>query len=858
MSDHEAPIDALADAPTVHDDAPETTSNGVDGKSLSAKLTQAVEDKDINEAKKILESQEALGQKAISDVDRIDSLTPFLDAVYSEHLEMVEMFLSHKAELASQKDELGHNAFHHAAGNDQTEVMEALLRMNAALLNTRGLLQWTALIRASYEGKLKAVGYLLSKGAEIAARDVYGKDALYIAASKGHCDVVQALFEGGARVIALPPFVENAPHAACYKGHVKYGPQRIMQHTKFHSLSSLRDYLGRRVDEGYRSQHIEPKSMGLSTPEAEEEHQVPAGEYELRWIHLPINDLQALENLTVAISQERNVPNKEHRPLAEFLRRSWAQLPAGGKKAYMKPHCVQQEPDSEARGTFTPKSHLKKATDPLKQPTNELVNSSGIYRGARVALYMPYISWTLPPPPDVDPLRASSERMVNDNHMQPEIVPEHTSMTLDQYYYASLDNTEERDKDQVLSRYITKIKQQVKGDDTKHDTNCNAPENNAAHTPDTPTEILVVNQLWLWGLDDKTLIIGTTREAPGSDNSFMQNMLDALRSQSKGSEVSAQSMIELILSVSVGYFDRRRIDVNGTKVSPLEVFSNSIRLVRNQEATLYQSFKESVNAAKNQRLSRMERTKNAASTDDKSQGEHDNEHQDITEETELLQEIKDICDELNILKNLAEDQERVWRVACKSKLASHSLSTYTTPTEVKDNIMEMIHEAKVVRQSIDSLLDLKQKQANLIEARFARQQAENTAKQAETTARQAENSARQSEIIMVFPMVTIVFLPLSFLTSLFALNISSFPHKGDEVAYQGWWIFPILFGTSAIVSGLFMIVAFQASAFKGFKEMDWSQRKETIKQMFQRTNTAPVAPDSEKKQEQSVHGDTNV
>ncbi|PYH78290.1 hypothetical protein BO82DRAFT_357535 [Aspergillus uvarum CBS 121591] len=49
---------------------------------------------------------------------------------------------------------------------------------------------------------------------------------------------------------------------------------------------------------------------------------------------------------------------------------------------------------------------------------------------------------------------------------------------------------------------------------------------------------------------------------------------------------------------------------------------------------------------------------------------------------------------------------------------------------------------------------------------------------------------------MVFTIVTIVFLPLSFLTSLFALNIAVFP----ESPYPNQWIFPILFGCSAAFS----------------------------------------------------------
>ncbi|CEN60548.1 hypothetical protein ASPCAL02984 [Aspergillus calidoustus] len=123
----------------------------------------------------------------------------------------------------------------------------------------------------------------------------------------------------------------------------------------------------------------------------------------------------------------------------------------------------------------------------------------------------------------------------------------------------------------------------------------------------------------------------------------------------------------------------------------------------------------------------------------------------------------------------------------------------------------MIKEAEVVQKSIGTLLDHKQKQANTMEAKSTRKQAQDTAKQTDT--------------IVIFTVVAIVFLPLSFLTSLFALNISTFPHQGDALAYQGWWIFPILFGVSIIVSGSFMTVAFKANTLKSVLTEAWHQLK---------------------------------
>lgn len=58
----------------------------------------------------------------------------------------------------------------------------------------------------------------------------------------------------------------------------------------------------------------------------------------------------------------------------------------------------------------------------------------------------------------------------------------HKPVTLDQYYYPTIADTDERDKDQVLSKFLDK---QGKQSDRK---------------------ILMVNQLWIWIIDESMTI----------------------------------------------------------------------------------------------------------------------------------------------------------------------------------------------------------------------------------------------------------------------------------------------------------------------------------------------------------------
>lgn len=95
-----------------------------------------------------------------------------------------------------------------------------------------------------------------------------------------------------------------------------------------------------------------------------------------------------------------------------------------------------------------------------------------------------------------------------------------------------------------------------------------------------------------------------------------------------------------------------------------------------------------------------------------------NPYYDIREEMNLLREIKDICDELNILKNLYEDQELVWKQAFKMPLGDQEglASEVYPPTELRWELEELIAEAVEVQRAINTLLDLKQQQSNIAEA----------------------------------------------------------------------------------------------------------------------------------------------
>ncbi|KAJ5701245.1 hypothetical protein N7488_008793 [Penicillium malachiteum] len=519
--------------------------------------------------------------------------------------------------------------------------------------------------------------------------------------------------------------------------------------------------------------------------------------------------------------------------------------------------------------------------------------------------------------------------------------PIHTSLTLDQYYYTSLSDTMKRDRSQVVGRYFERLRKNLaeSSKEGNHDGRAIDKVVNSVAEP----QILMVNQLWLWTLHDDLIITSTTQQPTDFDPNFLQRALRVLRDQSGNSTFTARQIVDFILHTARDLFDAQEIETRPStqeRKSPLEIFRESLQSIRDEEADLFTRFMNSLGPNKNkpnpfkgsdpsklpsdqnQELDQLNpqvataenQARESTGSGRSILGFHgslrdrfrkwkknitestaNNRYEDIHREIDLLYQVKDILDELNMLKNLAQDQEHIhslwkgielgkgkdagtgrmkvekmdiemkkrdieieWKeleverkeIEVLRKASSYKASDAedgqlaaikqraeecdkkeieiykkdiilkkrereimkteiaisdtprksewnppVTPRERVNEIQRMIADAQSVQSDITSLLDLKQKEATIIEAQATR---------------------RQSDSVMVFTVVTVVFLPASFLASLFALNVVEYPHKGDSVAFQGRWIFPIIFGVTLAFSLVFVPLAFNATIFKNF------------------------------------------
>ncbi|TGO54999.1 hypothetical protein BCON_0098g00210 [Botryotinia convoluta] len=536
-----------------------------------------------------------------------------------------------------------------------------------------------------------------------------------------------------------------------------FGPDSIMREAREDSSQRSLDLLEKRLKKDYRppsssfgiQKQISPDPANLTSshygkPYNEESSSGNPHEFDLRWIHLPVNELHLMR---VSCMVTPTFLQKSDNVFLRIFIESSPSLPLKRNQDTNHNH-----PISGVDGNQTPKK----------------VNT-----GTCAAIYMPYLDiGTYHPTVNKSPTTENPtvlDESINERNSR---AIKHTPMTLDQYYYPTIEDTSKRDNDQVLSKFLQKKSGQSK------ETIITATTHNFDKTSKQSSK--------------------ADREPP---ESLLQNSLDNIlygetKSQFERAR-SVDSLMELLLGVASGLFIKRFVPVSEQIYKgPIEIFRESIRDVAEKESSLFQEFLQGLQEANPREPEQKQGQPSNAKSDSKSpDGPMPlNRYHVISSETELLDMIRDIRDELHMLRSLAEDQEIVWKQAFASSDLMH-FKAYT-PTNVKKDLDDMLSEADKTENYINTLLDLRQ-------AEFGRLQ--------------AYDSARQSNSIFIFTIMTIVFLPLSFLTFLFALNVSDLPHEGDNVQYKAWWIFPILFGITALVSVPATIFAWKVNAISSFR-----------------------------------------
>ncbi|KAI1339250.1 hypothetical protein F5Y15DRAFT_82927 [Xylariaceae sp. FL0016] len=313
-------------------------------------------------------------------------------------------------------------------------------------------------------------------------------------------------------------------------------------------------------------------------------------------------------------------------------------------------------------------------------------------------------------------------------------------VTLDEFCNPALDPEvmRMRNVDQVLTRY------------GRRKISSMAPR--SPHTDSLPLQLrlFTVPQLWCWKIGTK-LIFSCAKSA--------NEDLKLLRSEPK--TIDPDQYIGRLISHFVDTLDRPQM--LGLSEPIFSVFSKSIAAVA-----------EDVN-----------KYTRRASFDDIS----------IRKETQFLHEINDIREEIAMIKTVLFQQEEVWKEfmvntwpeywpdgedkrfrppvcddLAETEIWREIAKPQTQFPKFKKRFEKLDEDAERVERNILIKLDLKQKHA---------------------TMKETHTATVMSAAVVGFTIITIIFAPLSFLTSLFALPIKQFRQEADgnySSNYIGKWM----------------------------------------------------------------------
>ncbi|CAG8945549.1 unnamed protein product [Penicillium salamii] len=461
-------------------------------------------------------------------------------------------------------------------------------------------------------------------------------------------------------------------------------------------------------------------------------------------------------------------------------------------------------PKTEAKGK-SPWGLEKARSSPLATSMCKDKDAHPLVSTCNVCVFMPYLHFetterrqkmqdaisraeTLTFPSTAMKRMRTKDEMLIDAHLSSSTTSLHVRRTLDQFFYPNID-TQSRDQDQVVFRYQTKSPGM--GSDPK---------------------IFMVDQLWMWVLGTNLIVTAFPQrwDQPKNDPlNVLDGIIEDINSKTRDPVRSVYDLAMIITNRCSGVFDRHRL--GDEEYQFLDMFESSIGIATDKETLLFNQFNHASVQASDWLKSHRKldgsfsssRTKSVDGTDeDGLSSDYCDEHGqplfvdrllDIGQETDLLAETKDIRDELNMIRTVLEHQKYVLLdfqdVICETYQGQHR-SQFDVKKRFKDqqrvidmhlkDIDRMDKQAERIYHSITDLLDLKQKHANAFEARFARDQAAGT--------------TRQSKTIMVFTIVTIVFLPLSFISSIFTINLKQFENL--NLGYVAKYTFGIGFAIS--------------------------------------------------------------
>ncbi|KAK4103317.1 hypothetical protein N658DRAFT_308880 [Parathielavia hyrcaniae] len=505
-----------------------------------------------------------------------------------------------------------------------------------------------------------------------------------------------------------------------------------------------------------------------------------------RWYHVAVNDTKWIEHCLIKISELNGYNGAYNAQLV----RSWErnERPANSlPKNILSLHCRFMEPSCkfhDIQGYSEQALESRDVSGPQRRPNQP-----------PVSIVLPYLNWE------------SFERVeVLHQHRLSRTVPDkaedgdgdgihpvtlHQRRTLDQFYYSGLQDTRTRDAGQTVSKWTGKSHIGKNG-----------------RTKAEPTSLVVmVDQLWLWILDDGSLLSffpSGDCQYRGQDNDdfadFYSSVLGRVRSCHDVYDLAAL----MVNQSAIVLFEQE----NKKFADLLGIYQWAIGNKAARQSEQFEAFGRRPESA----------IPSAPSSSD-------------TTELSLTVDVADILDELNMLAAVLESQREVMmslRTVLKAlnvKPVQPQGGAGQEPSEIELMVtqthlgvvnvaagpssgklsmrLQQVHEGTLNISSVgDTTATVagiggqagifleeagRELQQTMNGVRRLKADAETThkmlldlldLKQKAASLHEARSSTKQGRAVMLFTIVTIIFLPLSFFSSYFGQNVSEI--TGDD------------------------------------------------------------------------------
>ncbi|KAI8192032.1 hypothetical protein K4K54_002895 [Colletotrichum sp. SAR 10_86] len=404
--------------------------------------------------------------------------------------------------------------------------------------------------------------------------------------------------------------------------------------------------------------------------------------------------------------------------------------------------------------------------------------------------------------------------------------------TLDQFAYPSLRDTWARDDDQMLYKLtkdrasggvnrevMTLTRRQTLGstgspfDRLSPSSTGLLEEDNGSDDEIEDLEevikdgkVLMVDQLWLWAIDKKTLTTffskreSKAKEGPLFGQADLRNSVyNELNGDLTGRCENALDLAAFVVLHAVTVLLDR---ASHPDLEIFRIFEEAISMLTERMTSSLKRFR--MQTFKDAGVDSDSESNRPESIKKRHKRELQEAERENRENTSALMELRDLEDELKSLERLFEAQDAAVK-NMKNIFESEELKMQTRNgrmyleealgklDEYRSQTAEMLKRVDTTRNDYEKLLEMVQRQAQVDEVRWSRLQ--------------TELASSQNLSVMIFTTFTVIFLPLSFFTGLFGMNTTDWDSdKGTLPSLRD-------IGSISLPVSIFLIVAALVGAF---------------------------------------------